>query len=82
MHIWFRVIYGEAKQEFRQGQRLGGLEQGVSPLSSQVIRGTGVPCTEHRSTKSWPSMTVQSFRALENEGATSNTAGSVRAKDR
>lgn len=61
------------------GRALG---QGGSPFSSQVIRGTGVPCTEHCSTKSWPSMTVQSFRTLEKEGATSIKAGPVRAENR
>lgn len=55
---------------------------GDSPLSSQVIRGTGVPCTEHCSTKSWPSTTVQSFRTLENEGAASITASPVKAENR
>lgn len=47
-----------------------------------MIRGTGVPFTEHFSTKSWPSMIVQSFRTLENEGATSTTASPMRRKSR
>ena len=65
------------------GSGLGwALGQEGSPFSSQVIWGTGVPCTEHRSTKSWPSMTVQSFRTLDNEGATSIVASSSRAKNR
>lgn len=61
------------------GRALG---QGDSPFSSQVIWGTGVPCTEHWSTKSWPSTTVQSFRTLEKEGGASIKAGPVRAESR
>lgn len=53
-----------------------------SPLSSQVIRGTGVPRTEHRSTKSWPSTTTLSFRTLENEGATCAKSDPVKANNR
>lgn len=60
----------------------GAWSRGDSPLSSQVIRGTGVPSTEHCSTKSWPSETAQSFRTLENEGATSALARPARVKNR
>lgn len=47
-----------------------------------MIWGTGIPCTEHCSTKSWPSMTVQSFRTLDSEGAASIVASSAKAKNR
>lgn len=51
-------------------------------MSSQVIWGAGVPSTEHCSTKSWPSMTLQSFRTLENEGAASILASPVNTENR
>lgn len=73
-------MFQSEKRELRRPKGTGA--GGNSPLSSQVIWGAGVPRTEHRSTKSWPSMTTLSFRTLENEGAVCVRFGPVKANIR